>query len=86
MAVVGAELADMDRLTKDFTTNGQSAADIKKTFDSSLSSTHWTGPAAEKFRSEWQQFSPTLVKIQQALDEASTAVNKRRKAINIATS
>ncbi|PZS31976.1 MAG: hypothetical protein DLM59_09040 [Pseudonocardiales bacterium] len=86
MPAVGAELADLVRLSKDFTTNGHAAADIKKAIDTSLGSTHWTGPAADKFRSEWNQFSPTLIKIQHALTEASTAVSKRRDVIDAATS
>ncbi len=86
MAAVGAELADMVKLSKDFKTNGQAAAHIKKVIDGSLGSTNWTGPAAEKFRSEWNQFSPTLIKLQHALEEASTAVGKRHDAIHAATS
>lgn len=86
MAVVGAELTEMDRLARCFGEQGTQLGATRGQIDGTLAATTWTGPAALKFRAEWAQFAPTLGRLQEALDEAGRAVRQRRAAIEQATS
>jgi len=86
MAVVGAELSEMDRLARCFGEHGTQLGATRGQIDSVLAATTWTGPAAQKFRSEWAQFAPTLGRLQESLADAGRAVQQRRAAIEAATS
>jgi WXG100 family type VII secretion target len=82
---VGGQLDEMAQLARTLDTNGNQAQQIKSVIDRTLSSTTWTGPAADRFRDAWLQFSPSLDKLQQALAEAGKEVEQRRRALEQAT-
>ncbi len=83
---VGGQLDEMAQLARTLDTNGSHAQQIKSVIDRTLASTTWTGPAAERFRDAWLQFSPSLDKLEQALTEAAREVEQRRRALEQATS
>jgi WXG100 family type VII secretion target len=83
---VGGQLDEMAQLSRTFDSNGSQAQQIKSVIDRTLAGTTWTGPAAERFRDAWQQFSPSLDKLHQALAEAGKEVEQRRRALEQATS
>jgi WXG100 family type VII secretion target len=85
MATVGAELSEMDRLAQTFVQQSERAVEIRALVDAAVAGTTWTGPAADKFRSEWGQFAPTLARLHESLGEAGQAVRQRRAAIAAAT-
>jgi WXG100 family type VII secretion target len=85
MAVVGAELTQLDQLTRTFGEQAGQVGSIRSRIDNVLSSTTWTGPAAERFRADWSQFAPTLARLSGSLTEAGSAVRRRREAIAAAT-
>jgi WXG100 family type VII secretion target len=83
---VGGQLDEMAQLSRTLDTNGSEAQQIKSVIDRTLASTTWTGPAADRFRDAWHQFSPSLDKLHQALAEAGREVEQRRRALEQATS
>ncbi len=83
---VGGQLDEMAQLVRTLQTNGNEAQQIRSVIDRTLSSTTWTGPAAERFRDAWHQFSPSLDKLHEALAEAGREVEQRRRALEQATS
>lgn len=85
MTAVGGSLEEMTLLGKVFHDNAAQAQAIKSTVDTNLLTTRWTGPAAERFREQWAQFSPALDQLQQALSDAGIEVDRRREALDVAT-
>jgi WXG100 family type VII secretion target len=83
---VGGQLDEMAQLSKTFNTNGSQAQQIRSVIDRAMAGTTWTGPAADRFRDAWHQFSPSLDKLHEALVEAGREVEQRRRALEQATS
>jgi WXG100 family type VII secretion target len=83
---VGGQLDEMAQLSRTFESNGSQAQQIRSAIDRTLSGTTWTGPAADRFRDAWAQFSPSLDRLQEALSEAGREVEQRRRALEQATS
>ena len=85
--MVGGNLEQLQVLEQHFTTESQAVADLQRRITSTLASTTWTGPAADRFRSEWSgSFVPALTRLQQALVENAAVVRSRKQAIEVATS
>ncbi len=82
---VGGNLSDLHQLATNLKNSGQQVVQLKTGCDRAVQSAVWTGPAADRFRGEWAQFAPVMVKLQHALDEASREVDRRRDAIDTAT-
>lgn len=83
----GGNLEEMHQLAKIFTTNASKLNGVitdlnGRTVDSDRI---WTGPAADRFRSAWNEAKGSFEKMRQALDEASTAVTKSAQNIESAT-
>jgi WXG100 family type VII secretion target len=85
MRNVGGVLEEMAQLGRTFRENAHKSQDIKSVIESTLSSTTWNGPAADRFRESWHQFSPSLHQLRDALNEAATEVDQRRDALDQAT-
>lgn len=87
MAKVGGELQQMEQLKKTFMDNVQRAQELQNQIDGRLNDTYWEGPAAERFKAAWNnEFKSALGKLREALTEAANEVDRRRKAIEQATS
>lgn len=84
--VVGGSLEQMQSLEHQFSVDAQAVADLQRRVTASVASTTWTGPAAERFRSEWNgTFVGALNRLQEALNENAAVVRSRRQAIEAAT-
>jgi WXG100 family type VII secretion target len=83
---VGGDLNDLAQLATTLRESGRQVGEIKAGLDRVVQSTSWTGPAASRFRADWQQFAPTLVRLHDALSDGAAEVDRRRDAIDRATS
>ena len=84
--MVGGSLEQMQVLEQQFSVDAQSVGDLQRRVSAAVGNTTWTGPAAERFRTEWNgTFVPALARLQDALVENATVVRTRRQAIQTAT-
>lgn len=84
--VVGGDLEQLTVLEQRFRNDAQSVTELRARITSVLSSTAWTGPAAERFRGEWNgTFSTALNNLAGALQENAGVIASRRQAIAAAT-
>jgi uncharacterized protein YukE len=87
MTMVGGNLEQMLTLQRCFTSDAQAVADLRQRISTNLSGTSWTGPAAQRFREDWNStFVPALNQLHDALTQNSTVVRNRTDAIRTATS
>lgn len=87
MAVYGGDLAQLEALSRQFLTEIDAVDGLQSRISGALETTAWSGPAAERFRTQWaQDFVPGLLRLKEALSESSSVVTDRRKAIEMATS
>ncbi len=86
MSMRGGNLQQMGDLSQRFNADADLVTDLESRITSVLSGTEWTGPAADRFRSDWdRQFRPALQKLTMALRENATIVQRRQEAIDTAT-
>jgi WXG100 family type VII secretion target len=84
---IGAEMGQLDALRKKFDQESVTVAQLTSSIGSQMGSTWWKGPAADRFRSEWEStFAPTLRQLEQALKEASAEISRRHQALTQAGS
>ena len=82
MPAIGGEIEQLSALQSTFNTQSGAVEDLKRILSGQLSNTVWQGPAADRFRSSWESdFSPALVRLAQALNDAGTEVARRRDAL-----
>ena len=82
MAQIGAEMEQMQTLRSTFDREAGSVGELLSTLSGQVGSTWWVGPAAERFKEQWNsQFAPTLRQLQSSLQEASAEVQRRHDAI-----
>ncbi len=85
MPAVGGDLATLQDLYRRFTDAATQTETLRSSVDTSMQSAVWTGPNADKFRTEWEGFKVTLQKIQTALTDGSTDVKNQHNNIAMAT-
>ena len=84
--MVGGDLEQLVVLEQQFRNDSQAVAELRARITSVLASTAWTGPAAERFRQEWNgSFSTSLANLSGALQDNAGLVASRRQAIASAT-
>ena len=84
---IGAEMGQLDQLRGKFEREAGNVATLTSSIGSQMGSTWWKGPAADRFRSEWEStFQPTLRQLEQALREASSEISRRHQALTQAGS
>lgn len=82
MTTIGGEVEQLASLKSTFEREGQTVQQLSTSIRSQLDNTWWKGPAADRFRSQWQgEFEPALRRLQEALAECSTEVSRRREAL-----
>jgi hypothetical protein len=87
MAVYAGDLAQLEGLSSQFIREIDAVDGLQSRISGALEGTAWTGPAAERFRTQWSQdFVPALLRLKEALSESASVVTDRRKAIEMATS
>ena len=82
MSTIGGEIGQLRSLEATFEREAQAVQELTTRIRGELGTTWWKGPAADRFRDAWgSQFEPSLRKLQSALQEASTEVNRRTEAL-----
>ena len=85
-AMVGGNLEQLAVLETKLRAESEAVAQLTQRITASLANTTWTGPAADRFRADWQSnFCRALAGLQQALVENAAGVANRRQAIQAAT-
>ena len=84
---IGAEMGQLQQLKTVFDREANNVQQLTSQITSQVTNTWWKGPAADRFRSQWQaEFAPTLRQLQQALLECSAEVQRRHDALQQAGS
>ena len=87
MSLRGGRTDEMRQLASQFDNHagqiGQLIQDLNAQTTGSMDI--WKGPAADRFRSDWESYKPTLDKLVQSLHEASQAINQNAENIDMAT-
>lgn len=87
MPQIGATIEQMGTLSQKFSTEAQKVSSLRSEVTSQISSTWWEGPAAQRFKSEWEgSYAPMLNRLQASLEECATEVRNRSAAIEAAGS
>ena len=82
MGQIGAEVDQLTALKATFDRQAANVAELVNTIDGQLGSTYWVGPAAERFKGQWQgDFKRMLANLQSALTESGMEVARRRDAL-----
>ena len=78
MSTIGGEIGQLRSLRATFDREAQAVGELTTRIRGELGNTWWKGPAADRFRDSWgSQFEPALRKLQSALQEASSELNRR---------
>ena len=87
MTMVGGNLEQLQVLEHQFSADAQEVGDLQRRITATLGNTTWTGPAADRFRQEWNgSFVGALTRLQEALADNAAVVRSRTQAIQQATS
>ena len=87
MAQIGAEMEQLDQLRQVFTQKASEIEQLMSAIDGQVGGTWWVGPAADRFRDQWNgSFKPNLRNLQSALTDASGEVARRHSALQAAGS
>jgi uncharacterized protein YukE len=82
----GADLEQMMALNRRFADEAAAVEALQARINQAISSTSWTGPAAEQFREIWaSDFVPALGRLREALSQNAALIEQRRGAIEAAT-
>ena len=88
MAMLGADVEELDRLSKTFKSEAQKIQSVLKTVNSRVAAVvgkDWKGGDAKRFKSAWDGYKPQLKNVVQALEDAAQLV-KREAAQQRSTS
>lgn len=83
----GGQTGDMRSLAGKFRRDADMLTAVVSSLNSETSGSEaiWKGPAADRFRGDWQQVKPTLDKLVAVLSEAARAIETNAKNIDNAT-
>lgn len=85
-AILGGDPQQMHQLASTFRAEAGAVEQLTARIGASLGNTVWTGPAADRFRQEWEtSFRQGLARLQQALEQNAAIVDGRLRAITEAT-
>jgi WXG100 family type VII secretion target len=86
-SMLGGDPQQMQHLAGQFRREAQTVGELQQRVSGALTSTVWTGPAADRFRQDWEgSFRPALARLQESLDQNAHVVEARLRAITEATS
>jgi WXG100 family type VII secretion target len=81
--MIQAELAELETLSRRLAACSGEVDDLKRALTTLISTTTWTGGAAERFRQVWEgQFRPALDAMSTELTNAAQEVDRRKVAID----
>lgn len=84
--LLSGDTTQMTELAGTFVRAAGDVAALVATLDAPVHATTWTGPAAERFRTQWDtEFAPTLRRLEEALSTNATVVSQRLAALEQAS-
>jgi uncharacterized protein YukE len=82
MAVIGGEVEQLAALKALFDRQSAMIGEIVSSIRSQMGNTYWEGPAAQRFRGDWQSTHESqLQRLQTQLTECATEVSRRREML-----
>lgn len=82
MPQIGGEVDQLSALKTTFDQQAGHVSELVSTIDAKLNSTYWVGPAADRFKGQWNgEFKRMLANLQNALAESGAEVARRRDAL-----
>jgi WXG100 family type VII secretion target len=83
----GADLGQLRQLASTFDKDAEALDSLVTSLngDTNGSTEIWKGPAADRFRAEWNELRPTFGKFVQGLHEAAKAIRSNADNIEAAT-
>ena len=85
MAQIGATIVEMHALQAAFMRESGTVEQLSSAISGQVGNTWWVGPAAERFRGQWEgEFRPMLQSLQTALQDCSQEVARRTEAMQAA--
>ena len=79
MAMLGADIEELQRLAKTFKAEATKIQGVLKTVDGRVNAVvgkDWKGGDAKRFQSSWNSYKPQLKAVIQALEDASNQVKR----------
>jgi WXG100 family type VII secretion target len=82
VAQIGGSIDEMQQLRAALEREAQTVAQVAGNVTNQVNGTTWTGPAADRFRAQWEgEFRPVLTQLQQALSAYSQEVARHAEAL-----
>ncbi|GMV85069.1 MAG: hypothetical protein AMXMBFR80_09260 [Dehalococcoidia bacterium] len=82
MARLGGDIEAMERLQSQLKQRSGEVTRLRSDMTSMIQNTWWEGPAANRFKTEWNgNYSSSLQKLEQLLDELGMEVQRRKDAL-----
>jgi WXG100 family type VII secretion target len=82
VAQIGGSIEEMHQLRAALEREAQTVAQVAGNISNQVNGTMWTGPAADRFRGQWDgEFRPALNNLQQALSVYSQEVARHAEAL-----
>lgn len=82
MAEIGGSIDEMQQLRAALEREAQAVAQVASNVANQVNGTTWTGPAADRFRAQWEgEFRPALGQLEQALAAYSQEVGRHAEAL-----
>ncbi len=87
MAQIGATIEEMHALQAAFMRESGTVEQLSSAISGQVGNTWWVGPAAERFRGQWEgEFRPMLQALQASLQDCSQEIARRTEAMQAAGS
>jgi len=82
MTKLGGDIAQMEQLQGQLKQRSRDVQTLRSQLTNMIQGTWWEGPAATRFKNEWNgQYSQSLMKLEQLLDELGQEVQRRKEAL-----
>ena len=82
MSRLGGDIEGMERLQGQLRQKGEHVQSLRSELTNIVQSTYWEGPAANRFKSEWNgQYSQSLQRLEQLLVDLGQEVQRRKDAL-----
>jgi uncharacterized protein YukE len=82
VSVLGGNIEQLQQLRSQLVNESQNVEALRSRLTQLLGDTYWQGPAADRFKSDWNgQYSQTLRNLSQVLTDLSAEVQRRTDAL-----
>lgn len=79
---LGGDIPAMEQLQAQLKQRSQEVVDLRTQLTNMIGGTWWSGPAADRFKNEWNgQYSASLQNLEKLLTELGEEVRRRKDAL-----